>query len=113
MISEEGEKMAEKGFIFSPQEHPERHQRHRERGLVPITSSPLQPRDAHHFLQSEALPPPSSDTSLRCKVKSPSLKLVTDTPATLSSPMTVLTWEFLASARITCPLVKRRILEEI
>lgn len=37
-----------------------------------------------------ALPPSSSDTSLRCKLKSPSLKLVTDTPAKLFSGMTVL-----------------------
>lgn len=37
-----------------------------------------------------ALLPPSSDTSLRCKLKSPSLKLVTDTLAKLFSGMTVL-----------------------
>lgn len=60
-----------------------------------------------------ALPPPGSDTSLRCKLKSPSWKLVTDTPAKLFSGMAVLAWGFLVSVMITCPLVRRRIREEV
>lgn len=94
-------------------EQPERNGRPRVRGLGPIAPSPPQLHDAHRLLQPKGLQPGSSDTSLRCKLKSPSLKLVTDTPATLSSPMTILGWDFLVSMRITCPLVKRRIREEI
>lgn len=105
--------IAGKGFIFCRQEQAERHQRRRVRGLVSVTSSLPQPCAAHHLLRSEALPPPNSDTSLRCKQKSPSLKLVTDTPATLSSPMTAWAWDFLESVRITCLLVRRRIREEV
>ena len=78
-----------------------------------MASSSPQPCDAHHLLQSGALPPPSSDTSFRCKLKSPSLKLVTDTLATLFSATTVLAREFLVSEIITCPLVRRRIREEV
>lgn len=33
---------------------------------------------------------------------------MTETPATSSSPMTIWAWDFLASVRITCPLVRRR-----
>jgi hypothetical protein len=84
-----------------------------ERSGSSISGMP-QPQNVHPLLFSSGGPATlSSDTSLRCKLKSPSWRLVTDTSAKLSSAMTVWAWDFLESETITCLFVRRRIRAEV